>query len=66
MREKNENGDDGEGSLELVEDVLISCSRLVMGIVKGQVENNWRGIHKQIIDKLVKDATAGSALPPTE
>ncbi|KAH8164782.1 hypothetical protein CIB48_g3465 [Xylaria polymorpha] len=66
VREKNENGDDGEGSLELVEDVLISCSRLVMGIVKGQVENNWRGIHKQIIDKLVKDATAGSALPPTE
>ncbi|GAP83426.1 putative polyketide synthase protein [Rosellinia necatrix] len=44
--------------LELVEDVLINCSRLVIGIVKGQVENNWRGIHKQIIDKLVKDAEA--------
>ncbi|GAW19927.1 hypothetical protein ANO14919_094200 [Xylariales sp. No.14919] len=50
VREKN-------GALELVEDVLINCSRLVMGIVKGQVENNWRGIHKQIIDKLVKDST---------
>ncbi|KAI0442487.1 hypothetical protein F4803DRAFT_371883 [Xylaria telfairii] len=69
VREKNETGD-AEGSLELVEDVLINCSRLVMGIVKGQVENNWRGIHKQLIDKLVKDAeagdkaTAGSAPPP--
>ncbi|KAI8954874.1 hypothetical protein F4801DRAFT_575260 [Xylaria longipes] len=60
VREKN-------GVLELVEDVVINCSRLVMGIVKGQVENNWRGIHKQIIDKLVADAAgagdkaAGSA-----
>ena len=34
-----------------------------MGIVKGQVENNWRGIHKQLIDKLVKDAE-GTAAPP--
>ncbi|KAI1109044.1 hypothetical protein F5Y14DRAFT_433997 [Nemania sp. NC0429] len=47
-----------EGTLELVEDVVINCSRLVMGIVKGQVENNWKGIHKQIIDKLVQDAAA--------
>ncbi|KAI0200304.1 hypothetical protein F4808DRAFT_165856 [Astrocystis sublimbata] len=45
----------GKGALELVEDVAITCSRLVMGIVKGQVENNWRGIHKKIIDKLVAD-----------
>ncbi|KAF2968745.1 hypothetical protein GQX73_g4846 [Xylaria multiplex] len=51
---------ESNGALELVEDVLINCSRLVMGIVKGQVENNWRGIHKQIIDKLVKDAGAKS------
>ncbi|KAI1178707.1 hypothetical protein F4777DRAFT_536460 [Nemania sp. FL0916] len=48
------SGGEGEG-LELVEDVVINCSRLVMGIVKGQVENNWKGIHTQIIDKLVKD-----------
>ncbi|KAI1356285.1 hypothetical protein F5Y01DRAFT_266896 [Xylaria sp. FL0043] len=48
----------GDGGLELVEDIFINCSRLVMGIVKGQVENNWRGIHKQLIDKLVKDAEA--------
>lgn len=55
-----EGGKD-EGGLELVEDVLINCSRLVIGIVKGQVENNWRGIHKQIIDKLVKEAEARDA-----
>ncbi|KAI0486397.1 hypothetical protein F4859DRAFT_368781 [Xylaria cf. heliscus] len=69
VREKNGDAGDGEGQgegkggLELVEDVVINCSRLVMGIVKGQVENNWRGIHKQIIDKLVKDAGAGAAAP---
>ncbi|KAI1820222.1 hypothetical protein F4861DRAFT_76769 [Xylaria intraflava] len=51
---------DGKG-LELVEDVVINCSKLVMGIVKGQVENNWKGIHKQIIDKLVGDAGAAPA-----
>ncbi|TGJ80632.1 hypothetical protein E0Z10_g8128 [Xylaria hypoxylon] len=39
---------ENSGALELVEDVLINCSRLVIGIVKGQVENNWKGIHKQI------------------
>ncbi|KAI0394851.1 hypothetical protein F5Y17DRAFT_426424 [Xylariaceae sp. FL0594] len=44
------------GELELVEDVSISASRLVLGIVKGQVENNWRAIHKQFVDKLVADA----------
>ncbi|KAI1433758.1 hypothetical protein GGR50DRAFT_471239 [Xylaria sp. CBS 124048] len=43
---------DGKG-LELVEDVVISCSRLLMSLVKGQVENNWKGIHKKIIDRLV-------------
>ncbi|KAI0452747.1 hypothetical protein F5B21DRAFT_323069 [Xylaria acuta] len=59
-REEEENdGNESGGELELVEDVLINCSRLVMGIVKGQVENNWRGIHKKIIDKLVTDAEAG-------
>ncbi|KAI3323525.1 hypothetical protein HD806DRAFT_90361 [Xylariaceae sp. AK1471] len=52
---------DADGELELVEDVEINCSRLVMGIVKGQVENNWKGIHKQIIDKLVKDAETTAA-----
>ncbi|KAJ3561816.1 hypothetical protein NPX13_g8797 [Xylaria arbuscula] len=60
IRENNEK----EGILELVEDVFINCSRLVMGIVKGQVENNWRGIHKKLIDKLVKDAEAGTAPAP--
>ncbi|TRX97705.1 hypothetical protein FHL15_001460 [Xylaria flabelliformis] len=49
----------GDGKLELIEDVLINCSRLVMGIVKGQCENNWPGIHKKIIEKLVTDAEAG-------
>ncbi|KAL7628765.1 hypothetical protein AAE478_000280 [Parahypoxylon ruwenzoriense] len=45
-----------EGNLELVEDVDISCSKLLLSLVKGQVENNWKGIHKKIIDRLVEDA----------
>lgn len=48
------------GRLELVEDVTISCSRLLLGIVKGQVEGNWKGIHDKIIGRLVADAAAGA------
>ncbi|KAI3342737.1 hypothetical protein F4824DRAFT_118279 [Ustulina deusta] len=63
-----ETTDGGKTALELVEDVFINCSRLVMGIVKGQVENNWQGIHNQLIEKLVKDAegTADPAAVPAE
>ncbi|KAI1429964.1 hypothetical protein F5Y12DRAFT_709512 [Xylaria sp. FL1777] len=58
--------DDKKGGLELVEDIIINCSRLVMGLVKAQVDNNWPGIHKLLIGKLVKDAearAAGAAAP---
>ncbi|KAK6948247.1 hypothetical protein Daesc_010011 [Daldinia eschscholtzii] len=51
-------GEEGEeeGELELVEDVMISCSKLLMGIVKGQVDTNWREIHRRIAARLVEDA----------
>lgn len=61
IRERRKGEEEDGATLELVEDVVINCSRLVMGIVKGQVENNWKGIHKQIIDKLVKDAETAAA-----
>ncbi|KAI1082977.1 hypothetical protein F5B20DRAFT_578052 [Whalleya microplaca] len=44
----------GEG-LELVEDVEISCSKLLLGIVKGQVEGNWKGIHQKLIARIVEE-----------
>ncbi|OTB02318.1 hypothetical protein M426DRAFT_13620, partial [Hypoxylon sp. CI-4A] len=63
-RNKNKNKEEGEGEgegegreveLELVEEVDISCSKLLLGIVKGQVDNNWKGIHAKIIGRLVED-----------
>lgn len=45
-----------DGELELVEDVIISCSKLLMTIVKGQVDGNWRGIHKKIIDRVMDES----------
>lgn len=36
------------GGLELVEESAISCSRLLAGIVKGQCEANWKGIHEKL------------------
>lgn len=65
IRERKSAGDNGEGEgegegeeggLELVEDVTISCSKLLLGIVKGQVDNNWREIHRKIAARLVEDA----------
>ncbi|KAI1338632.1 hypothetical protein F5Y15DRAFT_416854 [Xylariaceae sp. FL0016] len=52
VREKKEGG----GGLELVEDVDVSCTKLLLGIVKGQVENNWKGIHERIVKRMVEDA----------
>jgi hypothetical protein len=43
--------EDGEG-LELVEDVTINCSRLLVGLVKSQCENGWAKIHAKMIGRL--------------
>ncbi|KAI1765323.1 hypothetical protein GGR53DRAFT_268281 [Hypoxylon sp. FL1150] len=62
VRER-ERGEDveGEGELELVEDCEITCSKLLVGIVKGQVDNNWKGIHERIMARMVEDAKKSAA-----
>ncbi|KAK3300815.1 uncharacterized protein B0H64DRAFT_334386 [Chaetomium fimeti] len=49
-----DDDDDGEAGpgLELVEDVTIRCSRLLVGIVKGQCETDWEGIHGKMVARL--------------
>ncbi|KAI2615626.1 hypothetical protein GGR54DRAFT_259842 [Hypoxylon sp. NC1633] len=57
---RERKGGDGEGlGLELVEDLDISCSKLLLGIVKAQVVGNWEGIHKKLIGKMVEDVKEG-------
>ncbi|AEO53861.1 hypothetical protein MYCTH_2295741 [Thermothelomyces thermophilus ATCC 42464] len=46
--------------LELVEDVTIQCSRLLVGIVKGQCENGWGKIHAKMIARLEGEIEKGS------
>jgi hypothetical protein len=46
------DGDDEEMGLELVEEVTIRCSRLLMGIVRGQCENGREKIHAKMIARL--------------
>ncbi|KAI2633717.1 hypothetical protein GGS26DRAFT_590470 [Hypomontagnella submonticulosa] len=61
-RGEGEGGEGEEGEevgLELVEDVDISCSKLLMAIVRAQVDNNWKGIHAKIVGRLVEDAKKG-------
>ncbi|KAI0021001.1 hypothetical protein F4780DRAFT_778987 [Xylariomycetidae sp. FL0641] len=53
-------GEEEAAALRLVEDVRIQCSRLVLGIVRGQVEANWQGIHHKLIARMVEVAKAGA------
>lgn len=41
--------------LEIFEDVNISCSRLLLGLVKAQCENNWQGIHSKMLERLNRE-----------
>lgn len=53
-------GDDGveeSDEWELVEDVVIKCSRFLVGVVKSTCENGWESIHETMMNKL-KEATA--------
>ncbi|KAI0382085.1 hypothetical protein F5Y04DRAFT_254027 [Hypomontagnella monticulosa] len=58
-RKGDAEGNGEGGGLELVEDVDISCSKLLMAIVRAQVDNNWKGIHAKIVGRLVEDAKKG-------
>ena len=42
-----------ENTLCLVEDVSITCSRLLVGTVKGKCEENWQGIHARFVQHLL-------------
>ncbi len=45
-----------DGDLEMVEDANISCSRLLVGVVKSQCENGWAKIHAKMIGRLKDEA----------
>lgn len=42
--------DNGNGGVDLVEDVLIKASRLLVGTVKTMCNTNWRTFHGKIVD----------------
>jgi hypothetical protein len=41
--------DGGDGKLEMWEVVNIACSRLLIGVIKGQCEGNWKSIHQNML-----------------
>ncbi|KAK0731786.1 hypothetical protein B0H67DRAFT_549485 [Lasiosphaeris hirsuta] len=49
------------GGLELVEAATISCSRLLLGVVKSQCENGWQKIHAKMLTRLEDEVKAGAA-----
>ena len=45
-----------KGRLELVEDIFINCSKLLVGVVKSQCEGGWQKIHEKMIGRLKEEA----------
>ncbi|KAM0564469.1 hypothetical protein ACHAPJ_000683 [Fusarium lateritium] len=41
-----------DGSLEIVENVTISCTRLMVGMIKGSCEAGWKGVHGKMLGRL--------------
>lgn len=50
--------------LILIEDVHLSCSRLMMGTVRGKCEESWSGIHGKFVDTALERASATRSLDP--
>lgn len=50
----------GGDTLELAEEVKVSCNRMLMGIVRSSVEANWQKIHEKIVAQMVEDAKKAS------
>lgn len=58
IREKE--GAEG-AQLELVEDITIRCSRLLVGLVKSQCESGWAKIHAKMLARLTDEGKGGAA-----
>ncbi len=41
-----------DGGLELVEGIVINCSRLLAGVVKNECESGWQKIHAKMLGRL--------------
>ncbi|KAM7192305.1 hypothetical protein V8F33_008443 [Rhypophila sp. PSN 637] len=54
-----EGSADEAGVLELVEDIEIRCSRLLVGVVKSQCEGGWEKIHAKMLGRLEDEVKAG-------
>lgn len=43
-----------DGAAELVEDIVIRSSRLLMAVVKSTCESGWQGIHGKMVEEMAK------------
>jgi hypothetical protein len=41
-----------DGGLAIAENVEISCSRLMIGMIKSSCESGWKGVHGKMLDRL--------------
>ena len=71
-KQTKEGEEEEDSGLELVQDATMSAVTLILlNFVKGQVKKNRGGIHKMIVERLVKDrdeasgATTAAAANPT-
>jgi hypothetical protein len=55
-----EKAEEPEEGVYFVEDVSITCSRLLVGTVKGKCEANQEGVHKKFADLVMAKVSAAS------
>nr|CEG05434.1 unnamed protein product [Fusarium clavum]CEG05935.1 unnamed protein product [Fusarium clavum] len=41
-----------DGGLKIIENVTISCSRLMLGMIKSSCEAGWKGVHGKMLERL--------------
>ncbi|QPC66061.1 hypothetical protein HYE67_008292 [Fusarium culmorum] len=41
-----------DGGSKIVENVTISCSRLMLGMIKSSCETGWKGVHGKMLERL--------------
>lgn len=44
------------GGYELIEDVVIKCSRLLVSVIRNTCEGSWQSIHEKMVEEIRKES----------
>lgn len=47
---------EGADGYDLIENVVIKCSRLLIGVIKNTCEGSWKSIHEKMVEEIRKES----------